>query len=213
MIELNELGRRFGTDKSSFGKQGGAAGGGHDYLRRYEQFLEPRRANVRRVLEVGVQRGASLRMWEAYFTEAKVYGLDIAESALLVTGERIEVRLLDQSDRVSLDEFATSEGPFDVIIEDGSHFWEHQIIGIQTLLPHVTSGGVYIVEDLHTSYSREFGTKGAPTGVDYVLRCAEHVIAERSLAPTGADAEFLAMMVERVESMTAFRRAAAFFIR
>lgn len=210
---LNEIGRKFGTDKSSFGKQGGAEGAGHDYLRFYEQFLESRRRNVRKVLEIGVQKGASLRMWQEYFPDARIYGLDIAESALKITGERIDVRLLDQSDAEALRRFAVSEGPFDVIVEDGSHRWEHQIISLQVLLDFVRPGGVYIVEDLHTSYSPAFGTPGGVTGVEYVLKCCEKVIAENRLKAAGPDANFMMLVGEKIDYVTLYRRAAAFFLR
>ena len=84
--------------------------------------------------------------------------------------------MVDQSDAAALQAFAEQNGPFDLIVEDGSHIWSHQIIGLQILLPHLRPGGQYIVEDLHTSYAAEFGETGGVTGVQYVLKCCEKVL-------------------------------------
>ena len=211
-LDLDELGRKHGTDKSSLGKKGGKENSGHDYLRMYSKFLEPRRDSARKVLEIGVQKGNSIRMWQEYFPFATIFGLDINPNALRTSGPRIEIRLVDQSDAAALSAFAAAEGPFDVIIEDGSHIWSHQITSLQTLLPHVTPGGVYVVEDLHTSYSLDFGSQGATTGVEYVLRCAEKTIARDRMRDEGDDRSFLNLLSSRVESMSMFRRAAVLFI-
>lgn len=140
MSLLNELGLKYRTDKAVDGKRG-EPGKGHDYLRIYERFSVLERTEVLKVLEIGVQKGASIRMWEEYFPNATIYGLDIAESALNVTGDRIRIQLVDQSDAAALQAFAEQNGPFDLIVEDGSHIWSHQIIGLQTLLPHLKPGG------------------------------------------------------------------------
>ncbi len=160
MSILNDLGLKHRTDKATDGKRG-ESGRGHDYLSVYERFLAPLRLDAKTVLEIGVQKGASLRVWEEYFPNAVIHGIDIAESALRAARDRIRVSLVDQSDANALHQFASEHGPFDVIVEDGSHIWSHQIISLQTLLPFVRPGGYYIVEDLHTSYSRSSGNRTA----------------------------------------------------
>jgi trans-aconitate methyltransferase len=209
MSLLNELGIKHKTDKGTHGKRG-EPGKGHNYLRTYERHLPADRHMVRRVLEIGVQRGSSIRMWEEYFPNAQIYGLDIAETALSVTGERITIGLVDQSDAAALDAFAREFGPFDLIVEDGSHIWSHQIISLQTLLQHVAPRGRYIVEDLHTSFSPEFGTGGGVTGIHYVLSCCEKILgAER----VRTDDAFLNVLHEKVDSVMVMRNAAMFFCR
>jgi Methyltransferase domain len=209
MSLLNELGIKHRTDKGTHGKRG-EEGRGHNYLRTYERHLPRDRHAVRRVLEIGVQRGASIRMWEEYFPNAQIYGLDIAESALSVTGERIMIRLVDQSDATALEAFATEFGPFDLIVEDGSHVWSHQITSLKTLLKHVAAGGRYIVEDLHTSFSPEFGTPGGVTGIEYVLRCCEKVLGSERVR---TDDTFLNGLNDKVDTLMVMRNAAVFFCR
>lgn len=212
MSLLNELGLKYRTDKAVDGKRG-EPGKGHDYLRVYERFSKLERTQVRKVLEIGVQKGASIRMWAEYFPNATVFGLDIAESALNVAGDRIEIQLLDQSDAAALDDFARANGPFDLIVEDGSHIWSHQIIGMQTLIPHLTAGGQYIVEDLHTSYSSDFGQPGAMTGVQYVLRCCEKIAGGSRVPSTDASDLLLPVLDRKIDSVMVLRYAAVFFAK
>lgn len=209
MSLLNELGKKYRTDKATDGKRG-EEGRGHDYLRLYERFSRTDRESVRSVLEIGVQKGASIRMWQEYFPNAQIYGLDISESALAVTGERISISLVDQSDADALEAFANQYGPFDLIVEDGSHIWSHQITSLRVLLKHVKPGGQYIVEDLHTSYAADFGSAGEETGVQYVLKCCEKIIGGTRVNTTDP---FLATLSERIDSVMAMRYAAVFFCK
>lgn len=68
--ELDQSGIKLGTDKSSLG---------HDYLNKYEFFLKNIKSNVHIVLELGVYKGASIKMWSQYFEQAMIYGVDIDE--------------------------------------------------------------------------------------------------------------------------------------
>lgn len=212
MSLLNELGLKYRTDKAVDGKRG-EPGKGHDYLRVYERFSKLERAQVSKVLEIGVQKGASIRMWAEYFPNATVFGLDIAESALNVTGDRIQIQLLDQSDAAALETFARENGPFDLIVEDGSHIWSHQIIGMQTLIPHLAAGGQYIVEDLHTSYSADFGQPGGTTGVQYVLCCCEKIAGGNRVSSTDASDRLLPVLDSKIDSVMVLRHAAVFFAK
>lgn len=212
MSFLNELGLKYRTDKAVDGKRG-EPGKGHDYLRIYERFSVLERTEVLKVLEIGVQKGASIRMWEEYFPNATIYGLDIAESALNVTGDRIRIQLVDQSNAAALQAFAEQNGPFDLIVEDGSHIWAHQIIGLQTLLPHLKPGGQYIVEDLHTSYASEFGEPGGVTGVQYVLKCCEKVLGGNRVRTSDEEDSLIHRLSEVIDSVMVLRYAAVFFAK
>lgn len=212
MSLLNELGLKYRTDKAVDGKRG-EPGKGHDYLRVYERFSLLEREQVGKVLEIGVQKGASIRMWAEYFPHATVYSLDIAESALNVTGDRIHIELVDQSDAAALTAFAVKYGPFDLIVEDGSHIWSHQIIGIRTLLPHLNKGGQYIVEDLHTSYAADFGEPDGTTGVEYVLKCCEKVMGGNRVRSSPAEDALIHSLSETIDSIMVLRYAAVFFAK
>ena len=118
----------------------------------YEAYFAPMRDKKITLLEIGVFGGASLRTWQEYFPRAKIIGADIDPRAKKFERERIRVKILDQSNIDHLTSLAISCGPFDIIIEDGSHMWEHQITSLRTLFPFLKDDGIYIVEDLQTNY-------------------------------------------------------------
>jgi len=69
----------------------------------------------------------------------------------------VHVHVVDQSSRTDLQQLAEADGPFDVIIDDGSHLNAHQIFTFQTLYPHLKEQSIYVVEDVQTSYWKDLG--------------------------------------------------------
>lgn len=133
---------------------------GHDYVETYEQFFSPIRNQVARVFEIGVLKGESLRLWEAYFPNADIFGIDILDTSEHES-DRITTFVADQSDREQLGDFLEAHGgDFDIIIDDGGHTMEQQQVSFGFLFPAVRPGGYYVLEDVHTSFSARFGTVG-----------------------------------------------------
>lgn len=156
---LEEIARRYYCDKLLR----------HTYIPHYARLFEPMRDSARRILEIGIGHealmrrrlppdgvwylGASLRMWRDYFPNAQVLGVDI-KPATMFTDERITTRVVDQSRREQLEALG-QHGPFDAIIDDGSHHVLHQRLGGQVLTPFVRSGGYYIIEDVRSNEADE----------------------------------------------------------
>jgi cephalosporin hydroxylase len=111
------------------------------------------------ILEIGVENGGSLLMWRHYFGEkAKIYGVDIdPECANLNLGNNIEIIIGSQSDREFLRELKNKIPKIDILIDDGGHHMEQQIITFEELFDHISDDGIYLCEDLHTSYWYTFG--------------------------------------------------------
>ncbi|MFD5751085.1 hypothetical protein [Streptomyces sp. NPDC127033] len=146
---LEELAVRHGTDKWSFL---------HQYTQHYQRHFGPLRDHRMTVLEIGVggygdteTGGGSLYMWKEFFPRGLVYGLDIADKHVL-DRPRVTTITADQSDPDALREIAEKIGPFDIVIDDGSHMSPHVITSFKTLFPYLKANGVYAVEDLHGSY-------------------------------------------------------------
>nr|BAJ05903.1 putative sugar O-methyltransferase [Streptomyces sp. SANK 60405] len=159
-IGLTELASRHGSDKWGI----------HHYTRHYQHHFEPLRDRPLTVLEIGVgglsggstgygapdKGGGSLRMWKRYFPRALVYGMDVADKQAL-SEQRITVLRADQSDPAELRRVVEETGPLDIVIDDGSHRSEHVLTSFHTLFPYVRNGGLYVIEDLQTSYWPRFG--------------------------------------------------------
>lgn len=151
--DLSELAARFGSDKW----------GGRWYTPHYQRHFEPYRELPAKVLEIGIggydaidAGGESLRMWKHYFRRGLIYGLDIFTKTG-VEESRLRVVQGDQGDAQFLDAMARELGPFDIIIDDGSHMSHHIIASFNALFPHVRPGGIYVVEDLATAYWPTWG--------------------------------------------------------
>ena len=152
MTPLCELADKYQTDKG--GKStiyGGCPGDTcHAYTPAYFLLFAGRQNEVRRVLEIGVNAGSSLRMWEEFFPHAKISGFDILPHVLFNAG-RIRCYQADQSSAASLldavHRIATLP-EFDLIVDDGSHELQHQLITMTTLLPFLSKGGIYVIEDV-----------------------------------------------------------------
>lgn len=128
------------------------------YFPIYERHVAAYRGTSPSVLEIGVYQGGSLEMWRRYLGPGvKLTGIDIDPTAAELADPSLTVVLGDQADPAFLDLVRQRYGPFDIIIDDGGHTMEQQIASIETLFPHLNEGGVYIVEDCHTSYWDDFG--------------------------------------------------------
>ncbi|MFA5935013.1 MAG: glycosyltransferase [Candidatus Paceibacterota bacterium] len=145
---LDDLAIKYKADKSSRY---------HNYAVKYDKILAPFREAFSSVLEIGVAQGQSMRMWADYFSKATIYGADISKASKICESysNRIKFHLLDQRDEAQLKNLEQFS-PFDLIIDDGNHFWMEQILTFQTLFPYVRKGGIYIVEDTTTSYWPEY---------------------------------------------------------
>jgi SAM-dependent methyltransferase len=134
--------------------------GGHKwshYFAIYQAVFGPRRDEPLRILEIGVLGGASLRLWKRYFTHpgTLIVGVDILPECIKFDAptEGIRVRIGNQTDARFLNHVVEEFGPFDLIIDDGSHHSSHIIASFNHLYEHgLKESGIYFVEDLHANY-------------------------------------------------------------
>ncbi|MGE3403730.1 MAG: CmcI family methyltransferase [Vicinamibacterales bacterium] len=138
------------------------------HLRFYKGLLASIEPAPRSILEIGVKGGGSVAFWKALYPSAAVVGVDIklrpwlkeepsADGVIYLQG--------DQTDAKRLRAIAKAHGPLDLVIDDGSHVSDHQATTLRALLPHVRSGGFYVVEDTHTSVKGD-STREVEYGAD-----------------------------------------------
>lgn len=123
----------------------------HGYLQVYDPLFMSL-DSISNVLEIGVYNGDSLRLLQSYFPNSNVYGLDLTPPRDHHYNDRFKVLLGNQEDRDDLKHILNSiDGVLDLIIDDGGHTMRQQQTSFGFLFRHLKNGGVYIIEDLHTS--------------------------------------------------------------
>lgn len=124
----------------------------HGYHRFYPWFLRQFRGQRVRFLEIGLDHLGSVTLWRRYFGEELVlHGIDRDKKQS--DDHNVFFHKLDQSNAAELRQFVSSVGTnFDVILDDGSHIPEHQLLSLEILWSLLSPGGFYILEDTETSY-------------------------------------------------------------
>ena len=129
----------------------------------YERYFNKLKKKKLKILEIGIGGhshphlgGSSLRALKRYFKNCIVLGIDLVDKNC---HRRKKIKTLrgSQIDNKFLENTAKEYGPFDIIIDDGSHYVEHQLFSFKLLFKHLNINGIYIIEDVHTSYKKSFG--------------------------------------------------------
>jgi len=144
---LDELGLEFGTDKAS---------NHHDYLRTYEKYLEPLRDKELVFLELGFgghedpkKGGESIRMWQEYAPDWYIHCVEIEPKEN--TPDGIYFFNGSQTDPAIIETIVACNGLIDICVDDASHQSSLTIKSFENIFPLMKSGGIYIVEDTHSS--------------------------------------------------------------
>lgn len=126
----------------------------HGYTRYYDVHLAGLRPYAKKLLEIGVLRGASLALWREAFPRAELYGVDIDRKKWKKHAAdlpKCKVFVGDETNRRFMDKVGR-HGPFDVIIDDALHDPDVQHHTFEMMWPCVARHGWYIIEDVYRSY-------------------------------------------------------------
>lgn len=129
------------------------------YLTEYDRLFSEYRESQVRLLEIGIQNGGSLEIWSKYFSQARnIVGCDINQDCakLIYNDLRIAVVVGDANSDESERAITSISPQFDLIIDDGSHVSGDIIRAFVRYFPRLVDGGLFIAEDLHCSYWKDF---------------------------------------------------------
>jgi hypothetical protein len=140
---LHDIGMKYQTDKAWR----------HGYMDFYEQFFAPIRNDVKKVIEIGVLNGSSIKTWLEYFPNATIYGIDCYPLPEVLQHERF---VFITKDALKEDVYGIfSDEDIDIVIDDGSHLMSHQQDTLKYYWPKIKPNGYFVMEDLHTSFVGE----------------------------------------------------------
>ncbi|MBC6493153.1 class I SAM-dependent methyltransferase [Flavihumibacter stibioxidans] len=128
------------------------------YIDIYDQYFSKYRNTDFTFLEIGIAHGGSLEMWRKYFGEnAKIIGVDVNPECKKFEGDNISIHIGSQEDEAFLTDLKSKIPKVDVLLDDGGHTMKQQITTFNVLFDHVKEDGLYVCEDLHTSYWESYG--------------------------------------------------------
>jgi hypothetical protein len=162
-MKLNDITEKYKTDKRNLE---------HNYVQFYEKHFEFLCDNDLKLLEIGIYRppvigveqpngrevGASLKTWYDYFPKANILGVDLTDFTD-IDNDRIKTTICNQAYRDNGHDYPGLSsiinkygGEFDIIVDDGGHSMEQQLVTLGYMFKYLKPGGIFVVEDLHTSY-------------------------------------------------------------
>lgn len=130
----------------------------HHYFEIYHRHFAAFRGRSPVVVEIGISQGGSLQMWHDYFGPgARIVGIDVQPRCRQFEDESTTILIGDQADRGFLAEVRRRVPHIDILIDDGGHEMDQQIVTFEELYPHVQPNGIYLCEDMHTSLMPDWG--------------------------------------------------------
>lgn len=174
------------------------------YFESYDHFFSKYRGKNITFVEIGILSGGSLFMWREFFgDQARIIGVDFNENALKWKNFGFEIFIGDQSNKDFWEEFKKDIGNIDIVLDDGGHTYQQQIMTIECLLETINDGGIILVEDTHTSYLDGFGPSKF-SFINYVKNLIDK-INYRFGEFSRFRSERRVWSIEIIESMVAFR--------
>ena len=125
------------------------------FLKIYENYFNDFKNKKINILEIGIYEGKSLMIWKSYFPKANIIGIDLRSYNFKI--DRIFTFQGDQTDNKFLQKVSSKFKKFDIIIDDGSHICSHVIKTFGFLFDYLKENGLYICEDLQTTYLPRYG--------------------------------------------------------
>jgi hypothetical protein len=123
------------------------------YFDIYDRHLSRFRGQPVRIVEIGIFGGGSIGMWREYFgPDTHIYGVDIDPSCRALAKPGVEIFIGDQADPAFWAEFLATSPTIDIVLDDGGHAPDQQMVTLECLLPAIRPGGVFICEDIHGAF-------------------------------------------------------------
>lgn len=217
---LDALAEQFNTDKATrYRTRDGKEISGHAYAGFYDRFFRDFRDEPITVLELGCGQvwniGASLRMLKAYFPKADIVGVDNKPAARRLTNDGFRIEVGDLSKIEFLRRLRRYRPT--ILIDDASHLWSHQILAMAELYDTLPSGGIYVMEDINTSFGhlRETYSEGtAFSGHDFVNAVCTAIHAfDREHLNAVPYPEYVSYVARQTAFVAQFRHTALFVRR
>lgn len=180
----------------------------HNYTELYERLFFPWKDEPITIFEIGIAGGGSLKMWQAYFPQARIFAVDILPKPEF-DNARVKTLIADQANRDQLQAAINTAGDIHILIDDGGHTMEQQQVSLGFLFRHVRPGGYYVIEDIHTSLPALWQGYGVERGgANTTLRMLENFVkgTKPAIRSKYMRADEMTYLDEHIDSVTITHR-------
>ena len=124
----------------------------HSYLQLYENLFKHKKETAKNILEIGIYKGGSIKLWNDFFINATIYGLDIMNINEIWDEIKNKDNIIlytstDAYNKNFFDSFLLDK-KFDVLLDDGPHTLESMKQFIKLYSQIMTNDGILIIEDI-----------------------------------------------------------------
>ena len=146
------------------------------YFQVYEQIFRNFIDSKFTFVEVGIHNGGSLFMWREFFgKDARIIGIDLNPKAKQFEKYGFEIFIGDQSSKKFWSNFYNEVGNIDILLDDGGHTYEQQIVSVVSSIDFINNNGMIVVEDTHTSYFKKFGYPSRHTFINWAKKLIDNI--------------------------------------
>jgi hypothetical protein len=142
----------------------------------YDKYFSKYKHKEITFVEVGVFEGGSLLLWRNFFgPNARIIGIDINPNAKKMEKYGFEIFIGDQSSNSFWNDFYSAVGNIDILLDDGGHYFDQQIVTLNQSIKHLNDGGTILIEDTHTSYMRNYFGPSKFSFVNYSKKIIDEI--------------------------------------
>ena len=146
------------------------------YFDVYDKIFDKFRNKKITFVEIGVLNGGSLLLWKKFFgDQARIIGIDLNPDCKKFEKDGIEIFIGDQSSESFWDHFFEKVGKVDILLDDGGHTNQQQIITTIKSISNINDGGVLVIEDTHTSYMKEFSNPSENSYINFSKKIIDDI--------------------------------------
>ncbi|TKK68919.1 class I SAM-dependent methyltransferase [Ilyomonas limi] len=175
------------------------------YIEIYDQYFSKFRDREINILEIGLSQGGSIDMWKEYFgSKANIFGIDINPDSKTFEEEKVKVFIGSQDDKKFLNDVRKKLPPLDILIDDGGHTMKQQIFTFEALFDIVKPDGIYLCEDVQTSYWKLYHGKykRSSTFIEYSKNFIDQMHAWFSEEPNKFKVDYLTRNIKAIHYYT-----------
>lgn len=127
-------------------------------------------------VEIGILDGGSLEIWKKFFgNQARIIGIDLNPECKKFETQDYEVFVGSQSDPIFWKNFFLKVGKIDILLDDGGHTNDQQIITLMNCIKHINNGGLHVTEDTHTSYMKDYGNPTKYSFINFIKKTIDDI--------------------------------------